>query len=162
MSRIVELIEWLNDCPELTNILSIAGTEESGNRIILPQGASPLVSHNESIDVYGEYHCDITPYPSYYEDFQINCYARYDPQDESDPADNTNILNYQQVENICYWIANKNISGELPIITGKKVVSVECNPHIPQVRYVNDVEGIIAYFVTLRIRYVNDHPQLQR
>ena len=162
MSKIVQIIEWLQECPELTNILSIAGTEDSGNTVILPQGASPLTSHRESVDVYGNYHCDIIPYPSYYEDFQINCYAQYDPQDESDPAENTNILNYQDVENICTWIANKNINNELPIITGKKVVSVECNPPIPQIRYVNNTEGIIAYFVTLRIRYVNTHPELSR
>ena len=39
--------------------------------------------------------------------------------------------------------------------TGEKIVSIECNPFVPQIRYVNPEENTVGYFITVRLRYVN-------
>ena len=38
---------------------------------------------------------------------------------------------------------------------GEKIVSIECNPFVPQIRYVNPEENTVGYFITVRLRYVN-------
>ena len=97
-NKYVEIFNYLRQCPQLSDLWSVAGTEDIGNRVILPQGASPVYQYNEQIDIYGNYVCDIVPYPSVYEDYQINCFSYYDENDSSAPSDNVNILELQQVQ----------------------------------------------------------------
>ena len=94
------------------------------------------------------------PYPSVYEDFQINCYEWYDVNDDSAPTRNENVLTLEQVTSICEWIKSQNDAGMFPDI-GEKIVSIECNPFVPQIRYVNPEENTVGYFITVRLRYVN-------
>lgn len=155
MSKISEIFDFMRKCPALENLWSIGATEGSGVKVILPQGASAKVQYQEHIDMTGGYNCEIVPYPSVYEDYQINCFQTFDAKDSSRPNENLNVLNFDEVQSICDWVAEQNDCGNLPLISGKKVVSIECNPFIPQIRYVNTQENIIAYFITMRIRYVN-------
>ena len=155
MSKYTEIFDYMRECPKLANLWSIAATEKQGVKVILPQGASPAVQYQEGIDSTGWYHCDIIPYPSVYEDYQINCYQIYDAQDSSEPQDNINVLSFDEVQSICDWVNEQNNMGNTPRINGEQVVSIECNPCVPQIRYINSRENLVAYFITVRIRYVN-------
>lgn len=154
MSKYAKLFDYFRQCPELENLWSIAATEDRGVRVILPQGASPVVQYQEQIDTLGNYACEIVPYPSVYEDFQINCYEWYDVNDDSAPTRNENVLTLEQVTRICDWIKEQNDIGNFPDI-GENIVSIECNPFVPQIRYVNPDEKTVGYFITVRLRYVN-------
>ena len=94
------------------------------------------------------------PYPSVYEDFQINCYEWYDVNDDSAPTKNENVLTLEQVTSICDWIKAQNDAGMFPEIN-EKIISIECNPFVPQIRYVNPEENTVGYFITVRLSYVN-------
>ena len=155
MSKYTEIFNYMRKCPKLSNLWSIGAKENIGVNVILPQGASPAVSYEEKTDIYDNYECEIVPYPSVYEDYQINCYRIFDPADKSAPKNNINVLTIDEVQEICDWVKEQNDTGNLPKITGKKVVSIECNPFVPQIRAVNRQENSIAYFITVRIRYVN-------
>ncbi len=154
MGKYAKIFDYFRKCPELADLWSIAATEDIGKRVILPQGASPAVQYQEYIDNTGGYNCEIVPYPSVYEDFQINCYEWYDAKDGSAPAHNENVLSLEAVQSICDWVKEQNDNGNLPDI-GEKVVSIECNPFVPQIRYVNPEENTAGYFITVRLRYVN-------
>ena len=154
MSKYAKLFEYFRQCPELADLWSIAATEDRGVRVILPQGASPAVQYQEFIDNTGGYNCEIVPYPSVYEDFQINCYEWYDVKDGSAPEHNENVLSLEAVQSICEWVKEQNDAGNFPKI-GEKIVSVECNPFVPQIRYINPEENTVGYFITVRLRYVN-------
>lgn len=154
MSKYARIFEYFRQCPELADLWSIAATEDIGKRVILPQGASPAVQYQEFIDNLGGYNCEIVPYPSVYEDFQINCYEWYDVKDGSAPIHNENVLSLEAVQSICDWVKEQNEKGSFPDI-GEKVVSIECNPFVPQIRYVNAEENTVGYFITVRLRYVN-------
>ena len=154
MNKYGKIFEYFRKCPELSDLWSIAATEDRGVKVILPQGASPTHQYQESFDNVGDYHCEIVPYPSVYEDFQINCYEWYDVNDDSAPARNENVLTLEQVTSICDWVKEQNDIGNFPDI-GEKIVSIECNPFVPQIRYVNPEENTVGYFITVRLRYVN-------
>lgn len=154
MSKYAKIFEYFRQCPELANLWSIAATEDIGKRVILPQGASPAVQYQEFIDNIGGYNCEIVPYPSVYEDFQINCYEWYDVKDGSAPEHNENVLSLEAVQSICDWVKQQNEADNFPDI-GEKIVSIECNPFVPQIRYVNPEENTVGYFITVRLRYVN-------
>lgn len=158
MSKYTKIFEYFRQCPELADLWSIAATEDIGKRVILPQGASPAVQYQEIIDNLGGYNCEIVPYPSVYEDFQINCYEWYDVKDGSAPEHNENVLSLEAVQSICDWVKEQNDMRNFPDI-GEKIVSIECNPFIPQIRYVNQQENTIGYFITVRLRYVNRTPR---
>lgn len=134
--------------------MSIAGEGDRGNTVILPQGASPAVQYQEFFDTVGGYNCEIVPYPSVYEDFQINCYEWYDVKDANPPRYNENVLTYQEVCGVCKWVQNQNEINNFPDI-GEKIVSIECNPFVPQIRFVDPDTNTVGYFVTIRLRYVN-------
>lgn len=160
MSKYAEIFSYMMQCPQLADLWSIAATEELGNSVILPQGASDVVQYQENTDVNGCYECTIEPYPSVFEDYQINCFRFYDVNDNSKPEANINVLTLDDVQSICDWVEEQNGNNNFPTITDKNgkrlnVVSVECRPINPQIRYVNQRENIIAYFITLRVRYVN-------
>lgn len=154
LKKHAKLFEYFKQCPELKGLWSIAATEDIGVRVILPQGASPAVQYNEQLDVAGNYSCEIVPYPSVYEDFQINCYEWYDPKDGSAPNRNENVLSLEAVQSICDWVAEQNENRNFPEF-GERIVAIECNPFVPQIRYVNSDENTVGYFITVRIRYVN-------
>lgn len=155
MSKYTEIFEFMRKCPQLANLWSIGATEKAGVNVILPQGASPAVQYQEQFDTLGNYECEIIPYPSVYEDFQINCFRFYDSGDSSAPGDNINVMSLDEVRAVCEWVFEQNENGNLPRISSEKVVSIECNPFVPQIRAVNSQENMIAYFITVRIRYVN-------
>lgn len=155
MSRIAEIFNFMRECPPLAGLWSIAATEDIGVKVILPQGASPAYQYNERFDTLGGYEGDIIPYPSVYEDFQINCFMPYDANDSSGPEYNMNVLTYDEVQSICDWVQAQDEIGNLPHLTGENVINIECLPFVPQIRYVNTEENVIAYFVTVRVRYVN-------
>ena len=154
MSKYAELFEYFRKCPYLANLMSIASEMKVGNTVILPQGASPAVQYEEEVDALGEYTCDIIPYPSVYEDFQINCYEWYDVNDTSAPKNNINLLTYEEVCGVCNWVEEQNDNGIFPNI-GESVIAIECNPFVPQVRFVDTETNMVGYFITVRIRYVN-------
>lgn len=158
MSKYAKIFEYFRQCPELENLWSVAATEDRGVRVILPQGASPSVQYQEKFDTLGGYECIVEPYPSVYEDFQINCYEWYDVNDDSAPMRNENVLTLEQVTSICDWVKQQNDVGNFPEI-GEKIVSIECNPFVPQIRYVNPEENTVGYFITVRLRYVNRTPR---
>ena len=155
MSKISEIFDYLRTCPQLADLWSIGASEDIGVKVILPQGASQKVKYEDFIDTMGTYNCDIVPYASVYEDYQINCYQHLDTNDSSAPQYNVNVLNFDEVQSICDWIGEQNDNNNLPELTGKKVIAVECNPFIPQIRFVDSERNIIGYFITVRIRYVN-------
>lgn len=155
MSKYSELFTWLRGCPKLADMWSIGAREEIDVNVILPQGASQAVAYQDYIDVYGAYHCEMIPEPSVYEDYQLNCFRYLDVQDRSAPAYNVNVMQIEDVQDIIDWITEQNDNDNQPEITGEHVVSVECNPRVPQIRYVNQVDNTVAYFITIRVRYVN-------
>ena len=158
MSKYAKLFEYFRQCPQLSDLWSIAATEDMDVRVILPQGASPTHQYQESIDTLGDYHCEIVPYPSVYEDFQINCYEWYDVKDDSAPAKNENVLSLEKVQSICDWVKAQNEANNFPDI-GEMIVSIECNPFVPQIRYVDPDTNTAGYFITVRLRYVNRTPR---
>ena len=158
MNKYANLFNYFRQCPQLANLWSIAAVEERGVRVILPQGASPVVQYQESFNVNGDYEAKIEPYPSVYEDYQINCYEWYDTKDNNAPQYNENVLSLDEVQSICDWIKEQNENGNFPDIN-ERIISVECNPFMPQIRYVNPQEQTVGYFITVRIRYVNTTPR---
>lgn len=161
-NKYVELFNYFQKCPQLNGLWSIAGMEEQGNKIVLPNGASGLYSYNQYFDIMDNFFFEMNPTSSYYEDYRINCYSFYDEKDSSAPETNVNILELQEVQNICDWIFEQNQNDNLPVITGKKVLAIECLPSIPQVAYVTPEESTIAYFITVRVTYKNDACQKVR
>lgn len=154
MDKYVKLFEYFRQCPKLTNLMSIAATAEKDNTVIFPQGSSTSYNYQEWNDVTGIYCCEKTPMPSVYEDFQINCYEWYDVKDTSRPEYNSNVLTYQDVCDICNWVEQQDEKGNYPDI-GEQIVSIECVPFVPQIRYVDADTNTVGYFITVRIRYVN-------
>ena len=154
MSKYAKIFEYFRQCPKLANLWSIAAVEKEGVSVILPQGASPTHQYQEFTDNLGNYNCEIVPYPSIYEDFQVNCYEWYDVKDGSSPSHNVNVLSLEDVLSVCDWVKEQNDVGNFPNI-GEKIVSIECNPFVPQIRYVNPEENTVGYFITVRLRYVN-------
>ena len=108
MTKYAKLFEYFRKCPYLKNLMSIATDSDRGKTVILPQGASPVVQYQEAVDVNGGYECVIEPYPSIYEDFQINCFELYDAKDNSPPQFNENVLTYEDVCGVCDWVKEQN------------------------------------------------------
>ena len=154
MDKYANLFNYFRQCPYLKNLMSIASESNKGNTVILPQGASPVVQYQERFDTLGGYECTIEPYPSIYEDFQINCYEWYDVKDTNPPQFNGNVLTYQEVVGVCDWVKAQNEANNFPDI-GEMIISIECNPFVPQIRYVDPVTKTVGYFITVRLRYVN-------
>ena len=138
--------------------MSIASESNKGQTVILPQGASPVVQYQEKFDTLGGYECTIEPYPSVYEDFQINCYEWYDVKDNNPPQFNENVLTYQEGVGVCDWVKAQNEANNFPDI-GEMIISIECNPFVPQIRYVDPDTNTVGYFITVRLRYVNRTPR---
>jgi hypothetical protein len=64
------------------------------------------------------------------------------------------VLTYQEVVGVCDWVKEQNYSRNFPEIN-EQIVSIECNPFVPQIRYVDPDTNTVGYFITVRLRYVN-------
>lgn len=148
------LFEYFRQCPYLSEMMSIAAQSEKGNTVILPRGASPAVQYQEKTDINGNYEGWLIPYPSVYEDFQINCYTGYSVNDTNPPPYNSNVLRYEQVCDVCRWIAEQDEKGNFPV-TDEQIISIECNPFLPITQFVDESTNTVGYFITVRVRYVN-------
>lgn len=154
MHKYAELFEYFRQCPQLSDMMGIASEAKRGNTVILPQGASPAMRYEEFIDSTGQYNCDIIPYESVYEDFQINCYKLYDVNDTTDPHYNINVMTYEEVCAVCDWIQEQDEKTNFPNI-GEEIISLECFPFVPQVGFVDADSDLVGYFITVRVRYIN-------
>lgn len=148
------LFDYFRQCPYLKNLKTIAGDSSQGNQVILPNGSGEMFQNNESTDTTGWYENDRKPYPSTYEDFQINCYEFYDVNETNPPQYNVNALTYEEVCSVCEWIDEQDGKENFPDV-GEKVVSIECYPFVPQIQYVDPDTNTVGYYITIRIRYVN-------
>lgn len=161
MSKITTLFNYMRQCPQLNNLWSIIGDADEGAQIIFPRGSSPIyAAQKEGFDVYDNYNCILQPYPSIFEDFQINMVQRADPNDDTYGADNVNVLSYQDVEDVCSWVLAQNANRNLPKINGLRVVSIEPTGTAPVVWSVDEGEQLIVYAITVRLRYVNPNPRI--
>lgn len=162
MSKISSLFDYMRLCPSLTNLWSIVGEAERGTQVIFPRGSSPIYGmENEIKDVTGNYEGIMFPYPSIYEDFQINMYQYADPNDDSTGSNNVNVLSYQEVEDVCTWLLAQNANRKLPQIDGMRIISIEPTGTMPTVWGADEDKQIIAYAITVRLRYVNPNPQIE-
>lgn len=148
------LFDYFRQCPFLANLMSIATESKIGTNVILPLSGSPTEQVEENIDVIGNRIRRITPYPTIYQDFQINCYVYYDTKDNNPPQYNSNILTYEEVCGVCDWISNHNANKIFPDI-GENVIAIECKPFTPQEQGVDSETNMMCYFITARISYIN-------
>lgn len=150
MSKQEELTSWLMDCPQLSTLWNISAEERDGANVIFPVGTSQKRNIIDRIDITGTYEVDIKPLPSVYEEYQINCY-----KDLVNNENGYNIMKLEEVESVIQWIDEQDEIQNFPNISGKKIIAVETFPFIPQIRGVDPDTGMICYYITLRITYVN-------
>lgn len=162
MSKISSLFDYMRQCPQLTNLWPIVGEAEEGAQIIFPRGSSSIYApQNEMLNVYDGYSCTLQPYPSIFEDFQIDMVQRIDPNDDTEDENNINVLSYQEVEDVCSWLLAQNAIRNLPQIEGMRVISIEPTGTAPVAWSVDEGEQIIVYAITVRLRYVNPNPRIE-
>lgn len=137
-------------CPVLQSLWNISAYEQDGANVIMPTGTSYVRNITDRVGVDGFYEAEIKPLPSVYEEYQINCYKTIVENDNE-----FNVLNFEDVESVIEWVTTQDAIGNFPIINNKKVIAVECFPFIPQIRGVDPDTGLICYYITLRITYVN-------
>jgi len=150
MSKQTIITEWLMNCPQLASLYNISAQEQDGANVIFPVGTSRRRDITDVIDVTGCYSADIAPTASVYEEYQINCYKYL-----ADSDNTYNVMRTEEVEAVIDWINNQDEIQNFPDIEGKKVVAVETFPFIPQIRFAEPETGLICYYITLRITYVN-------
>lgn len=150
MSKQEEITQWLMNCPQLYSLWNISAEKRDGANIIFPTGTSARREIRENEDVTGLYEADIIPLPSVYEEYQINCY-----KDFTNNNNEFNIMQIDEVEAVIDWINNQDEQQNFPEITGKTVIAVETFPFIPQIRGIEPDTGMVCYYITLRITYVN-------
>lgn len=148
-------MEYLRQCPQIRELLPIAGEEEAYSSVILYAGGSSTGVVSGKFDSLGGYEANIIPSPTIYRDYQINCYRPYDAGDDSPPQDNINALTAQEVDEIYRWVTEMDNEGKFPDVE-EKIVSVECTDTQPYIRGVDSDTNIVCYAVTLRIWYVNE------
>lgn len=149
MSKQTAITEWLKQCPILESLWNISAYEQDGANVIIPTSTSYTRNINESLGTDGSYEADIIPLPSVYEEYQINCYKTIVENDNS-----FNALKFEEVESVVEWITEQDEIGNFPNIN-RTVIAVESFPFIPQIRGVDPDTGLICYYITLRITYVN-------
>lgn len=150
MSKQKAITDWLIQCPELSTLWNISAYEQDGANVIVPAGTSYRREFNDNLSVDGWYEADFIPLPSVYEEYQINCYRTLVANDND-----FNALTFEQVEKVIEWITQQDEKEKFPEINNKVIVSVECFPFIPQVRGIDPDTGLICYYITLRITYIN-------
>lgn len=150
MSKVESLTAWLMQCPELSTLWNISAEMADGANILLPSGTSERRYIDENIDVTGVYEGDIIPLPSYYEEYQVNCYKSFTNNNNS-----YNVMNFADVEKAIEWVQKQDEDLNFPDIEGENVISVEALPFQPQIRGIDPDTYLVCYYFTLRIRYVN-------
>ena len=161
MSKISSLFNFLRQCPQLNNLWSIVGEADEGAQIIFPRGSSPIYAvTDEYFDNLGAYNGTLEPYPSIYEDFQIDMVQKTDPNDDREDENNVNVMEYDEVEAVCNWILQQNSIRNLPDFGGLKVLSIEPTGTAPVVWSVDEGEQLVVYAITVRVRYVNPNPRM--
>ena len=150
MSKNKAIFDWLGTCPVFSSRLSFASGETGdGENVVLPFGTSERRTLTDYIDVDGYYNGTITPSPSVYEEYQVQCF-RYIGAEQNE----YNILTLDEVQSVLDWVIERDDAGDFPDI-GETVISVEPLPFIPQAAG-RDVEtGLWKWYFTLRITYVN-------
>lgn len=149
MSKQTAITEWLKQCPILDSLWNISAYEQDGANVIIPTSTSYIRNLTDKICVDGSYEAEITPIPSVYEEYQINCYRTIVENDNT-----FNALKFEEVEKVVEWITEQDEIGNFPNIN-KTIIAVESFPFIPQIRGVDPDTGLICYYITLRITYVN-------
>lgn len=149
MSRQENLTNWLAQCPSLATLWNISAEPQDGANVIFPTGSSRKRNISDGVDVTGWYQSEIQPLPSVYEDYQINCYKRVFGNENE-----WNIMKLEEVENVIAWIEKQDEAQNFPDI-GESVVSVETFPFVPQIRGIDPNTGMVCYYITLRVTYVN-------
>lgn len=150
LSKQQEIAEWLMNCPQFATLWNISAEAVDGANVILPFGTSSRRNILEKTDVAGWYEGEFRPLPSVYEEYQINCYKSFTNNDNI-----FNILKLDEVELAVDWIIEQDELQNFPQISNKKVIAVEPFPFIPQIRGVDPETGLICYYITLRITYLN-------
>jgi len=150
MGKYTEIFNYLKQCPQLNQLWGLYAEEIDGTSVILPFGTSPRRNLDGYIDTLGLYNGEIKPLPSVYEEYQVNCY-----KDIVSNATEYNFMKLEDVQAVCDWIIEQDENGNLPQLAGKQTISVEPFPFNPQVRYIDPDKNIVAYFITVRITYVN-------
>ena len=162
MSKITDLFDYFLNCPQLHDLLAISGEASKGKEIFFPRGSSPIyATQNENIDVLGNYNGTFSPFPSLYEDWQMNLYRHADPNDETQDETNVNIEDYEDVEEICNWILRNNANRVLPKYNGEKVVAIIPTGTNPIVWDVDEAKQMITYVITIRVYFVNPNPRIE-
>lgn len=149
MSDFEAIRDWLKTCPTISELFSIFADGQDGANLITPFSSSERAVINDGFDVTGAYEAEVNPLSSVYEEYQVDCFRRAYPNDDS-----YNILAYDDVKEICRWIEAQNELRNFPDI-GENIVRVEPKPFLPQVRFKDIETGLAGYFFTLRITYVN-------
>lgn len=154
MLKYAKIVEYFRKCPKLNQLQSIASGITVGNTVILPNGSSNRVQQRGSIDTIDVYEHIVDPYLIVYQDYQINCYEFYDVKDTNPPQYNSNVLTLDEVNEVCEWI-DKNDDDCIFPDAGETIVAMECIPFTPQVQYIDSLENVIGYYITVRIHYIN-------
>lgn len=149
MSKLTAIKEWLSGCPSLSTLFVITAEGLNGDNLITPFGSSGRANIDDHTDICGTYCAEIIPKVTVYEEYQIDCFRYANPNE-----DDYNILTYEQVEEACRWIEAQNLIKNYPAIN-EKIVRVEPQPFLPQVRFKDIDNNLVAYMFTLRIHYVN-------
>lgn len=155
-SRLEQIAEWLLKCPQIQQLYGISAEEVDNTNLIMPKSSSERRYFSDSIDEYGEYFATVTPTPSYSEEYQINLFKRYYPDDNA-----TNYMAADDVYKVLKWVIDQDESGNFPNISGETVIAVEPYPNIPTIRYINETNNLVAYYFTLKIRYINKAKRIE-
>ena len=162
MSKITDLYDYFLTFPRLKKLLPITSDAERGKDIFFPRGSSPIYAvTDENIDVLGNYNSNMRPYPSMYDDWQINLYRGIDINDETQDETNINIYHYEDVESICNELFARNSKKHFPRYSGEKVFSIFPTGSMPIIWGSDMSKEMITYAITIRVYYVNPHKQIE-
>ena len=162
MSKITDLYDYFLTFPQLKKLLPITSDAERGKDIFFPRGSSPIYAvTDENIDVLGNYNSNMTPYPSMYEDWQMNLYRAIDTNDETQDETNINLSYYDDVESVCNEILARNSQKDFPKYSGEKVFSILPTGSMPVIWGSDMSKELITYAITIRVYYVNPQPKIE-
>lgn len=149
MSKYSDIFTWLLTCPAFADNLSFGSGEVKGeSNVIVPFGTSARRNISDYIDVDGYYNGSITPLPSVYEEYQVQCFRIINANENE-----YNIMTLDEVQSVCDWVIEQDEIGNFPQIEGKRVIAVEPFPFNPQSAGYDYETGISMWYFTLRITY---------
>lgn len=150
-----KIVEYLRKCPQISEILPVAGEQTAYTDVVVPVGGSATANISAKIDTLGGYMGEVVPIPTIYKDFQINCYRPYDINNNNPPKFNGNALTLENVDEIFDWVAKQDNDTNFPDVE-EKVVSVECTAVQPYIRGTDESDNVLCYVITFRVWYVNE------